>query len=91
MKTRTTFMISATVVALAMAPTLVNAAPDVGGIIGRPADAAAGGSGGGTVGAGFREAQDDDNVVIEQRRVRARPRSCARDALGVSKCEDMRR
>ena len=93
-----TLMMITAVVALATLPTFAIATSDsagnatagatVGatGSIGRPAAGA-----GGTVGVGARDARGDDGVVIEQRRVPARQRSCAQDGIGNSVCEDIRR
>jgi hypothetical protein len=91
------------VAALATLPTIASADPDaagnaaagaavgagVGFAVGGPVGAAVGAGVGGTVGAG--QPQRDREVVIEHQRAPVRERSCTRDSLGNTVCEEIRR
>lgn len=91
------------VAALAALPTIASADPDaaansaagaavgagVGFAVGGPIGAAVGAGVGGTVGAGAPQARERD-VVIEHREP-VRERSCVRDSLGNTTCEEIRR
>ena len=92
------------VAALATLPTIASADPDaagnaaagaavgagVGFAVGGPVGAAVGAGVGGTVGAGSPQ-RDREEVVIEDRRAPVRERSCTRDSLGNTVCEEIRR
>jgi len=92
------------VAALAALPTFASADPDaagnaaagaavgagVGFVVGGPVGAAVGAGVGGTVGAGQPQVRERDEVVIE-RREPVRERSCVRDSLGNTSCEEIRR
>jgi hypothetical protein len=92
------------VAALAALPTIASADPDaagnaaagaavgagVGFAVGGPIGAAVGAGVGGTVGAGTPQARDRE-VVIEHERAPVRERSCTRDSLGNTVCEEIRR
>ena len=92
-----------TVTALAVLPTMASADPDaagnaaagaavgagVGFAVGGPIGAAVGAGVGGTVGAGAP--QRDREVVIEHDRRPVREKSCVRDSLGNTTCEEIRR
>jgi hypothetical protein len=91
--------------ALAALSTIASADPDaagnaaagaavgagVGFVVGGPVGAAVGAGVGGTVGAGQPQVRDRDEVVIERDRPPVRERSCTRDSLGNSVCEEIRR
>ena len=93
------------VAALAALPTIAGANPDaagnaaagaavgagVGFAVGGPVGAAVGAGVGGTVGAGTTETRDRDTVVIERDRPAVRERTCTRDSLGNTVCEETRR
>ena len=94
------------VAALAAVPTIASAESDaagnavagaavgagVGFAVGGPVGAAVGAGVGGTVGAGAtQETRDRDTVVIERDRPAVRERSCTRDSLGNTVCEETRR
>jgi hypothetical protein len=93
------------VAALATLPSMASAEPDaagnaaagaavgagVGFAVGGPVGAAVGAGVGGTVGAGTHDARERDEVVIERDRPAVRERSCTRDSLGNSVCEEIRR
>jgi hypothetical protein len=101
-----TFLLTMTAVAaLAALPTIASADPDaagkaaagaavgagVGFAVGGPVGAAVGAGVGGTVGAGAPQARERDEMVIERRRAPAvRERSCVRDSMGNSVCEEIR-
>ena len=90
-----------TVAALAVLPSMASADPDaagnaavgagVGFAVGGPVGAAVGAGVGGTVGAGQPQARQRDEVVIEHQRAPVRERSCVRDSMGNSVCEEIRR
>jgi hypothetical protein len=91
------------VAALAALPNIASADPDaagnaaagaavgagVGFAVGGPVGAAVGAGVGGTVGAG--QPQRDRDVVIEHDRRPVREKSCVRDSLGNTTCEEIRR
>ena len=77
------------VAALAALPTIASADPDAAG--NAAAGAAVGAGVGGTVGAGQPQARDREEVVIERERAPVRERSCTRDSMGNSVCEEIRR
>ena len=77
------------VAALAALPTFASADPDAAG--NAAAGAAVGAGVGGTVGAGAPQVRDREEVVIEERRAPVRERSCTRDSLGNTVCEEIRR
>jgi hypothetical protein len=98
-------LLTMTAVAALALPTLANADPDaagnaaagaavgagVGFAVGGPVGAAVGAGVGGTVGAGAPQARDREEVVIERERAPIRERSCTRDSLGNTVCEEIRR
>jgi hypothetical protein len=104
MKMRKLLLTMTAVAALAAVPTLASADPDaagnaaagaavgagVGFAVGGSIGAAVGAGVGGTVGAGQPQVRERDEVVIE-RRAPVRERSCTRDSLGNSVCEEIRR
>jgi len=63
----------------------------VGFAVGGPIGAAVGAGVGGTVGAGQPQSRDREEVVIERDRRPVQERSCTRDSLGNSVCEEIRR
>jgi hypothetical protein len=91
------------VAALAVLPSMASADPDaagsaaagaavgagVGFAVGGPIGAAVGAGVGGTVGAGA--ARDREVVIERERRPEVRERSCVRDSLGNTVCEEVRR
>lgn len=97
------FLTISAVAALAVLPSIASADPDaagnaaagaavgagVGFAVGGPIGAAVGAGVGGTVGAGAP--QRDREVVIERERRPVRERSCVRDSLGNTVCEEVRR
>src|SRR6187397_2060956 len=92
------------VAALAALPTFANAAEDaagnaaagaavgagVGFAVGGPVGAAVGAGVGGTVGAGSTP-RDREVVIERERRAPVRERTCTRDSLGNTVCEEIRR
>ena len=92
------------VAALAALPTLASADPDaagnaaagaavgagVGFAVGGPIGAAVGAGVGGTVGAGQSQGRHRDEVIVRER-APVRERSCTRDSMGNSVCEEIRR
>jgi hypothetical protein len=98
-------LLTMTAVAVLALPTIASADPDaagnaaagaavgagVGFAVGGPVGAAVGAGVGGTVGAGQPQARERDEVVIEHRRAPVRERSCTRDSMGNSVCEEIRR
>ena len=98
-------LLTMTAVAVLSLPTIASADPDaagnaaagaavgagVGFAVGGPIGAAVGAGVGGTVGAGTPQARERDEVVIEERRAPVRERSCTRDSMGNSVCEEIRR
>ena len=98
-------LLTMTAVAALALPTIASADPDaaanaaagaavgagVGFAVGGPVGAAVGAGVGGTVGAGQPQGRQRDEVVIEHQRAPVRERSCVRDSMGNTVCEEIRR